>query len=108
MVIVAGPMFRRTPVVISLALGFSIGILAPWVAELAGWISPTTLVASDHITLVPHHFSAGPFQVESALTLYGPLLVIVATIWAVGFARSEDNARRQLHLQAWRLRQLVT
>ncbi len=108
LVMISGPALRRRGVVIPLVIAFSLGLLGPWIAELAGWIEATTLVTSDRITLFPRELGAGALQVETALTLYAPLLVAVSTIWAVGFARSEDAARRQLHIQAWRLRQLVT
>jgi hypothetical protein len=108
LIMIAGPTFRRPVVVVSMAIGFSLAILLPWLAELTGLLQPTTLFHIDHVALQPVELSADPLRVQIALVSYAPLLVTLSTLSALVFARNEDRARRQLQLQAWRLKQLVT
>ncbi len=107
-VMLAGPIFRKPVVVIVLVLLSTLAILGPWLAEVAGWVSQTTFVVGNHVELHAVDLGAGTFQIELAMVLFAPLALGLTVVSALGFARSEDAARRQLHVQAWRLRQLVS
>ena len=83
-------------------------VLGVWGAEAVGWISSTTIVDGGVIQLVPPLDGLARFPIIPALCCYSILLVAVAAEFAYSVARRGRDARRELHVQAWHLRQLVS
>ncbi len=86
----------------------AVAVLGVWGAEAVGWISSTTVVDGGVVKLVPPLDGAAQFPIVPALFCYSVLLVVVATKFAYSAVRRGRDARRELHVQAWRLRQLVS
>jgi hypothetical protein len=83
-------------------------VLGVWGAEACGWISATTIVDGGAIHLVPPLDGMAQFPIIPALCCYLILLVGVASELAYSVARRGREARCELHVQAWTLRQLVS
>ncbi len=83
-------------------------VLGVWGAEAIGWISATTIVDGGVIQLRPPLDGVAQFPIVPALCCYSILLVAVAAEFAYSVARRGRDARRDLHVQAWHLRQLVS
>ena len=86
----------------------AVAVLGVWGAEVFGWISSTTVVEGGVVRLVPPLDGAAQFPIVPALCCYSVLLVVIATKFAYSAVRHGRDARRELHIQAWRLRQLVS
>lgn len=86
----------------------AVAVLGVWGAEVFGWISSTTVVDGGVVQLVPPLDGAAQFPIVPALCCYSVLLVVIATKFAYSAVRRGRDARRELHVQAWRLRQLVS
>ena len=83
-------------------------VLGVWGAEAFGWISSTTIVDGGVLQLAPPLDGLAEFPIIPALCCYSILLVAVAAEFAYSVARRGRDARRELHVQAWHLRQLVS
>ncbi len=82
-------------------------VLGVWGAEAFGWVSATTMVDGGMIQLRPPLDGIAQFPIVPALCCYSILLVAVATEFAYSVARRGRDARRELQVHAWHLRQLV-
>ena len=96
---------RRAPVTLALVLT-ALGIVGPWIAELAGWISPT-IVFDSHLSIYSDAIQTNPTLILTALSIYAPAFVFASAAVTLRRARVEEAAQTRLHVQAWRLRQLV-
>jgi hypothetical protein len=83
-------------------------VLAVWGAEACGWLSSTTVVDHGVLQLRPPLDGIAQFPIIPALCCYAVLLVAVAAEFAYSVARHGRDAQRELHVQAWHLRQLVS
>jgi hypothetical protein len=85
-----------------------VAVLAPWLAELAGWISSTTSI--DHGTILMHSTMDGiaNMPVEPVLCAFVVVLLVIAVGLAGSVARAERRARCHVLVQAWQLRQLLS
>jgi len=101
------PATRRRELLTSSALAVT-AILGVWVAEVCGWLSSTTIVDDGVIRLVPPLDGIAQFPIIPALCCYPILLIAITTEFAYSVARRGRDARRELHVQAWNLRQLVS
>jgi eukaryotic-like serine/threonine-protein kinase len=86
---------------------FSLAILAPWFAELLGFIEPTVIFTGDTMRIVPAAVEIDRVAMSVGLLVFAPSLVIVAGLLLAQRANAEAAVQRRLHLQAWRLRQLL-
>jgi hypothetical protein len=88
-----------------LALGAVLGVAA---AEAVGLIRPTTFVKDGVLSFAPPLDGVSDFPIIPALCCYVIVVVIVAVHFGFVMARRGREARHRLHVQAWRLRQLVS
>ena len=83
-------------------------VVGPYVGELAGWLPATTTFVPEGLLLSSPALRGGS-GVMTLLALLYPICVIAIAGWLGNTTRaSELAARRQLHLQTWHLRQLVS
>ena len=82
-------------------------ILIPYLGEVAGWFSSTFTFVPEGVVF---HTPAlrGPESWQIAIVVTYIIISVVFSGW-MGFVtrETERSARRQLHLQAWHLQQLV-
>ena len=105
-ILTSNPTFR-TPRVWPVIVILSLGLVLPWLAELAGWISPTLALLPDHMVIMSVIRDANLTGVTIGLLVFGPVLVMVTALLMLQRVRLEDEIQTRVHLQAWRLRQLV-
>ena len=70
-------------------------------------LSPTMTIANDHIVIGDVGVMLRPLQIGLGLTGFVIGLITVATTVSWIVATRDAEARRQLQIQAWQLRQLV-
>ena len=105
-ILASNPAFR-TPNVVPVVVALTLGLLAPWAAELAGLVSPSISVFPDRMVIASMVDHADVTAVLVGLTVFGPILVVGTALLMLQRVRSEDEIQRVVHLQAWRLRQLL-
>ncbi len=103
----ADPYLRRRSQVTFLGLTFTAAVCIPAVLEHLGWASITTELGP--MGLVLHPVAAlSPHLLLPLLLLHTSGIVTAAIVFGRTMRKHELGLRRQLHLQAWQLRQLVT
>jgi serine/threonine-protein kinase len=105
-ILASNPAFR-TPSVVPMVVSLTLGLLVPWGAELAGLLSPSITVFPDRMVIDSMVEHADVAAVLVGLTVFGPILVVGTALLMLQRVRSEDEIQRLVHLQAWRLRQLL-
>jgi serine/threonine-protein kinase len=97
------PTVRDALVTIAVITGAA---LAPWLAELLGYLSPTFQIGRTKVELFAPGF--GPAAVPHVVfAMYAFVLVAAGVLMAAAVRRAEARIRARMHLQAWQLRQLV-
>ena len=96
---------RRAPVILAIMLT-TLAILGPWVAERVHWVSPT-IVFDKHLCIVSDAIRWSPASILIALTIYAIAFLYASAAITLRRAAIEESAQTQLHVHAWRLRQLV-
>jgi serine/threonine-protein kinase len=87
---------------------FSVGpVLAVWLAEPIGWLSPTIWTEGDRLILHSPVEGMPEFPVIPALCAYVVFLIATAASIAHAVSSNQHRARVQLQTQAWQLRQLL-
>ena len=105
-VLMGAPAYRNPQVVTAMVTAFTGAFLLPAVAELLGWIRPSYQLDGRVLTIfVPS--DTPPTIGVVGLLVWSVACVLAATVVTLRRARGEDRSRRLLHLQAWRLRQLL-
>jgi eukaryotic-like serine/threonine-protein kinase len=99
------PSFGRMPVITGI---LTLGVAVPWLLEAAGVLAPTYRFDAGTIVLLSPaiSFSAAPVQLAFALVLV--LLGAITAVLLRSMAVRQREAAKQIELQAWHLRQLVT
>jgi eukaryotic-like serine/threonine-protein kinase len=99
------PSFGRMSVVTCI---LTLGVAVPWLLEAAGVLAPTYRFEAGTIVLLSPAvtFSAAPVQLAFALVLV--LLGAITAVLLRSMAVRQRDAAKQIELQAWHLRQLVT
>jgi len=107
MMLTFSPTYRRVGPVLMLTTTMALAVVAPWLLELAGVISPTTtLTPVGAIIDAPGlHFSVAAKTVF--FSLYAIALVAAATGMSHAMRSEERQNRQRMYTQAWQLRQLV-
>ena len=100
-----GPQYAKRQAMWVAIVAF-LGVMLPFLAELAGWLSPSIDVGEGFavITSPMFHSAAGTF---SLLSLYTAAIIAGCVVMTRGLKSAERRARASMHLQAWQLRQLV-
>ena len=107
MTLVAHPAYIKPRRMVA-AVGFVIlAMLAPYLAELAGWLTPTIEFMGDSLVIYPRAVHQTPGWIELTIVMWSASMVAVAATVAWTNARRERANRHLLRVQAWRLRQLV-
>jgi hypothetical protein len=99
------PRITRPVSAAGLVVLLSFGVLGPAVAEHFGWLPETIAIGAAGVT-----FSSPGIERMSQWFLAGYAVVLIATAVYIAFsiATGARAARRQLQVQAWQLRQLVS
>jgi hypothetical protein len=85
----------------------TLGVLVPWLLELANVVSPTMATRNGDLVITsPSIFARSP-QIEVGLVVYTVIVIAVAGLFGRALALSQWNTRCKLQLQAWHLRQIV-
>ncbi len=95
---------RRLAIVVG---ALFLAVLAPWLAERAGWMTETVTTGHHGIFLSAPALNLRPSGQIAMLVLYTLTLVIAAAGLASQVARGERAMRYRLIHQTWLLRQLV-
>jgi serine/threonine-protein kinase len=85
-----------------------VGVLLVWFVELAGWATPTLSTVGGTIEMTSPIHGLATVPLLPALCLYSIVLVIAAAALAGSVASAERATKRQMHIQAWQLRQLLS
>jgi len=83
-----------------------LAVLAPALAELVGWLTPTIEVAEGVATIRTYAIQ-GPGTFFALMSAFTIAIVTAAVVVVRGLRQAERRARRYMHVQAWQLRQLV-
>jgi serine/threonine-protein kinase len=106
-IMTSNPMYRTRGVLpVALAM-ISAAILVPWALELSGVLSPTLEFLPDRMVIFTGVQDPNIFAVQLGLSLFGPALIAVTAFMMLQRVHVEDQIQRRVHLQSWRLRQLV-
>jgi hypothetical protein len=81
-------------------------VLAPWLAERVGILSPTFEITPTTLLLFAPGFGKANVP-DVVFALYALVLVAAGVLMAAAVRRAEARIRARMHLQAWQLRQLV-
>ncbi|HEY5923188.1 MAG TPA: protein kinase [Kofleriaceae bacterium] len=108
MALVPHPLYAK-PWRAIVAVAFVIlAMLAPFLAELAGILSPRTVeIVGETVVIHPLAVHQVPGLIEMTFVLWTATLVAIASGMAWVNARRERANRHLLRVQAWRLRQLA-
>ena len=106
MALVANPLLYSKRKVAASAMALTIAMIGPMLAEHAGWISSTFTVDNGVLTVIAPSLGSGPYS-AFGLATFGVIVVALVAVMGRVRARTEDRARRELHLQSWWLRQLI-
>jgi serine/threonine-protein kinase len=106
MALVANPLLYSKRKVAACALLLAVAMIGPLAAERAGWISSTFSVEHGVLTVIAPSLGSGPYA-ALGLAMFGVIVVALVAVMGRVRARTEDRARRELHLQSWWLRQLI-
>jgi hypothetical protein len=102
------PAARELRVVVSCGILGMVVVIGVWLAEWLGWVSQTIRIVDGAIVLQSPLAGIDAFPTIPALLFYSVTLTAVAGGLAHSAARSERRTRRQLHVQTWHLRQLLS
>jgi serine/threonine-protein kinase len=103
--LMTGPQYAKRQASLIVVLTTA-SVLLPVFAELMGWL-PTTLTVSTNSATI-HATMNGQHATLVVLALYTLCLSTSSVIISRGLRNAERKARREMHVQAWQLRQLVT
>jgi serine/threonine-protein kinase len=107
MAMVFTPRFSWVTSGLSVALAMIVAVLSPFALERLGVISPTISVSNAGLLLNAPAISGNEGAVLAVGVLYMVLLIAGACAMAETLRVRNRDAKRQLHIQAWQLRQLV-
>ena len=102
------PTYLRPPIVVVMIACLSAAVLLPWVAELAGWISPTTTVVKGGLLLeaTAFHLKHGA---QLIVLVFYVLTLLSASGWlAFALMRRERRLRYRTYVQLWQMRENLT
>jgi len=85
----------------------TLGVLVPFIAEVAGWVSPTTRFTGTAIEIQTGALVTSPTMQIILAALFSVLAIIFASGMGYLMRESQRELRERIHLQAWHLRQLV-
>jgi hypothetical protein len=99
------PRFGRIGIVAGI---LALGVAVPWLLEVAGVLESTYRFADGSLVLSSPvvRFSEAPVQLAFAAVLVS--LVGITAVLLRSMATKQRDATRQIELQAWHLRQLVS
>jgi serine/threonine protein kinase len=83
-------------------------VIGVWIAEATGFVSPTITIVRGTVHLQPPIAGIEALPIIPALCFYAIALTAVAGTLAFVAVQRGREARRQLHIQAWQLRQLIS
>jgi len=101
------PVAQRPQALAAVTVAGVIGVVGMWLLELAGVLTTTFSVTGDTLAFQSPIDGIDHIPLGVALCLYAIALVAAASWLAGSMAALERKARRQLHIQAWQLRQLL-
>ncbi|MDB4953803.1 MAG: Serine/threonine protein kinase PrkC, regulator of stationary phase [Myxococcales bacterium] len=102
------PFHKRTRAVVVMAAAFCAAVLVPFAAETAGLLTPTTDMTNGGMVLhAPGLSWSGPIAITMT-SIYVIVLIALSVSMGDRMRRSQAEARRRLHLQAWQLSQLAS
>jgi serine/threonine-protein kinase len=106
-VMLGSPAYRRPPTVALLLATMALAIIGPWVGELLGLVD-RTLALGPGFSVISNAMAGSSFAIGLGLAVFALVLIAVTAMVTLRRARMEETAQRQIHLQAWRLEQLVS
>ena len=99
--------FRDRSLLLLMIIGMGIGTVGSGLLEFTGVLHQTLTFADDHILIRSGVLELNEVPLQLGLALYAFGLVFAAGMLSHTLGRANDDSQRRLHLQAWRLRQLV-
>jgi hypothetical protein len=85
----------------------SAAVLLPWLAELAGWLTPSFRSMPAQLVILAPGVQARETVSVYVFAGYAVMLVVATVLVVHAVRRADRTVREALHLQAWQLRQLV-
>jgi serine/threonine protein kinase len=107
MISIRNPMFRRLRMIGVTIAAMCAAILLPLVAQTLGLVDETIIVHDHSLELGSPTLVLDRVPVLIGLSAYSMALIFVAATLAITHLRDQYQLQRRVHLQAWRLRQLV-
>jgi eukaryotic-like serine/threonine-protein kinase len=86
---------------------FSLGVLGPWVLELAGVFDRTLAISDGSLVVTAPALVLRLPHAEIGLAIYAFVIVMLAHLLGRAIARNQYDLRCRLQVQTWQLRQLV-
>jgi hypothetical protein len=97
----------RSASILVLWVAMALGVLVPWLLELAQVWSSTTAAVDGSLVLTSPALNVRSPQGEIVLVIYVLFMLAGAGAVARSLARAQDQTRRVVLVQAWHLRQLI-
>ena len=104
---ISSPPFRRRSFIILMIAGMAVGTAGSGLLEFAGVLPATLTFGDEHIRVNSGMLEIREVPLQFGLALYSLGMIVTAALVSRTLARADGEAQRRLHLQAWRLRQLV-
>jgi hypothetical protein len=88
-------------------IALSLGVALPWLGEQLGWLTPTHAIVDGALVLRSPAVDMPQIGLGIGIMFYCVAITTVAALISRVHTRGQRAVEEQLHLQAWRLRQLV-
>jgi eukaryotic-like serine/threonine-protein kinase len=99
--------YRNRKIAFVLLASFVGSVLGAWGLEAAGVIEQTFSTGPSWMLIAPPVIKPAAVALVTFLVIYSAVIISGQLGLTLSRAKAEDDAQRQLHLQAWRLQQLV-
>jgi hypothetical protein len=106
-VLLGAPAYRSSKIVTLMLVAFIASIIVPAAIEMLGLVGRTFTLDAHAFTVFVQTPAPRIVGVWFALIACCLASVVVSAVVTLRRARSEEHGQRLLHLQAWRLRQLL-
>jgi eukaryotic-like serine/threonine-protein kinase len=105
--VLSGPKFRRRPLLVTMIACILLATVGSGLLELAGVLDATITFSGDALAINTGVIDLHATGAHLGLAIYALGLILGAALITRELGRANDDSQRRLHLQAWRLRQLV-
>jgi len=82
-------------------------VVAPWLVDRAGWLSPSFLFENGTLRILPRVFELPPELTVATILITSLSAVLIASVFVMRYRDALRAAEEKLHLYTWHLGHLV-